>query len=178
MTASTGSADSPRPSRPWRFQFGLSSLLLLTAICAWCSWQWTISERRRLTAQELLSQYNHTLLDSTVQHKGIEAICRSLLWGQESHDPMFRSFVGAISGWDNWDGLTVFVVSNDFEHKQSRMEQIGTLARLPGLTTVVLWDTNPETEHFPSVLEFKEELRAKLPHVKVRHVHVEPLPVG
>ncbi|MCI0360249.1 MAG: hypothetical protein L0211_17365 [Planctomycetaceae bacterium] len=172
-------ADTPRLLRPWRIQFSLSSLLLFTTVCAWCSWQWTICERRKLIAQELLAQGNEkTFRDSTVHMKGVESICTSLLWEQELHDPMCRSFVGAISGWDNWDGLTVFVFSSDFELEQARLEQINTLSRLPGLTTVVLWDVNPETENEPSVLQFKKELRAKLPHVKINHVHTEPKPVG
>jgi hypothetical protein len=160
-----------------RLRFGLRSAFVLITIFAWCAWQWSISERRTGVAQELEQMGLVAARDSVVKKSGVESLCTSMLWGEQINEPIRQSWLGALTGWDNWTGITVFVFSGQLDIPV-REEQIRSLSRLPGLTTVVIWDADPHSEASAQVIEFRKALKSKLPNVEVQHVQVEPLPVG
>jgi hypothetical protein len=89
-------------------------------------------------------------------------------------EPIRRSVVGAMLGWDNWDGLTVVVSSIKIvNHSDDHDQVLDALSRLSGVTTLVIWDGGAETEKRLETSEFKRKLREKAPHVNVRHVHLQ-----
>ena len=85
--------------------------------------------------------------------------------------------IGALIGWDNCGGLTVFIGSNIASHVEYQEQLVNELSRLPGLTTVVIWDLGAESEKFPTVIELKRRLGESAPHVRFEHVHLPNLGV-
>lgn len=176
------SSNEIKPRRRSQWQFGLKSLFVLLAITAWFTWQWTISRRREATIAELRSLYIPTFHDSVVSTRGAHIICTSLEWSDERiEEPIQPGLLSSITGWENQRGLTVFVSMHRF-HPQGplldgHLKEISVLAQLPGLTTIILWDTNPNSKESPSVKEFKEAVRTRMPDVDIKHIYVEPRPV-
>jgi hypothetical protein len=159
-------------------RFRLQSLFLLTAICAWCTWQWTISQQRRAIVKKLHDQGYFTYYDSTRAESMIPSWLANVDSQMEIGEPIGENVLGSITGWDNWRGVTVFVSPLTLSSQNYfRAEAIDALSRLPRLTTIVLWDGSPQLENQPEVVEFKKSLHERLPHIKVRHVHLQ-MPVG
>lgn len=113
--------------------------------------------------------------DSTVRDRGLEVICYGMLFDGKRGEPARRSTLGALAGWDNWGGVTV--ITNSVRTKDKLNASLNLLFRLPGLTTVVIFDGGAGTEKRPEVIEFKRRLQEKLPRVEVKHVHLY-YPVG
>jgi hypothetical protein len=185
-------------------RFQLRTLFLLITIVAWCTWQWTISERRLAVANRLNSlgfstfylrdvddkatqsaenvgvkgtvdQGNEARLDSSIQ-----AIGYRFLYSDEKPMIIGRNVPAALLGYENYRELiamaSVLRVTNA---PDSNADQIlEELSKLPGLTTVAIWDGNPDTENHRKVIEFKRRLHDKLPRVRVRHVHTVSITVG
>lgn len=183
QNAPSHSASETKPRRALRWQFGLKSLFLLLTLAAWCTWQWTITQRRQNVIAELDIHYVTTFHDSVVEERGTETICSSMQWsfGKKIEEPIRPGFISSITGWENQRGLTVFIHTGRFSPRLpvgDDLDGLSALARLQGLTTVVLWDSDPESASRIAVVQFKDVLRKKLPHVKVLHVCGEALPVG
>src|SRR4051812_41906996 len=111
----------------FRPSFRLRSLFLLTMVCAWCAWQWSISETRFHAATELtkhrfgvyhddfirvqgLWQLNDTPeIETTapptpddIFKAGLIALSGTQLGRKQYLDPFRASIAGAVVGWDNW----------------------------------------------------------------------------
>jgi hypothetical protein len=166
-------------SHTWSFSnFSLRSLFVAVTICSWCIWQWTIAERRRTVVDELEQHGYVTYHNKSIETSKLDAICFGLLYTANRSEPIGENLIGSIFGWDNWQGLTVLVSPLTLSSKDYRGEDaIEALSRLPGLTTVVLWDGNPQTEKSERVIEFKRKLQNRLPHVRIKHHH-QVFPVG
>lgn len=171
-----------RPPRKSRWQFGLKSLFVLLTIAGWCTWQWTITRQRQATIAELHHLYIPTFHDSVVAERGANAICTSMQWSDDRiEEPIRPGLLASTTGWENQRGLTVFVWTGRFNPRLPlgiQLDRLSALFRLPGLTTVILWDANPDSDEWPIITEFKDAVSSRLPEVEIKHVHVEPPPVG
>jgi hypothetical protein len=151
----------------WRPRFGLRTAFLLLTIATWCAWQWSLSQRRRMAVADLTNSHCYTCRSSSAPSEKYHEICKQI--GRNGGGGALpQSALGVILGYDNFSRLTVFIEAVYF------IEDLGLpdkLRRLPGLTTIVIFDGNPESERKDYMQRFKQELKKKLPGVKVEHRH-------
>lgn len=171
-----------RSRRKLWWQFGLKSLFVLLTFAGWCTWQWTITRQRQASIVELHAHYIPTFHDSVVSERSAHAICTSIQWTDDRvEEPIRPGLVASLTGWENRRGLTVFIETGRFHPRlplNDQLDHLRALFSLPGLTTVILWDANPDSEKWGIITEFKDAVKSRLPHVEIKHIHVEPPPVG
>lgn len=162
-----------------RLRFGLRSVFAMMTVMAWCTWQWTIALQRDGVADQLQRIGYLTYRDSTVRREGLDRLYLHEVLNPRKHgERIWRSAVLAITGIDNWGGLTVMVGAPSDLSLTWMTDRLDMLERLPGLTTVVIWSGDPERLSGRAVDEYERKLREKLPRVKIKRVVVPPLPVG
>jgi hypothetical protein len=148
-------------------------------LCAWLAFQWSLSERRRIVVEQLAELGCNTYYQSTTYHKE-KALITSWVYNVDTlrvKGELMQGSVGAIIGWDNWRGLTVFVSSKSLKDTQNAGKVAQLLSALPALNEIVIWDAASETEKWQEVRDFKEEVGKTRPRVRIKHIHVE-VPVG
>jgi hypothetical protein len=155
-------------ARKRRLTFSLRFLFLAMAIAAWCAWQWSIGERRQSIAQAMSQFGCFTFREESALPEQYHEICKQIGRRNATQQPLRQSLLGAVLGYDNWVGLTVFVEANV---AMNDIHLIEYFQRLPGLETVVIFDATEESEKKPYVIQFKSDLKEKCPSVKVEHLH-------
>src|SRR4051794_20536841 len=144
-----------------RPRFSLRAAFVAMTIAAWCAWQWSISEHRREYAERLRGHGFLTFHNSYVAKLGLTEFCFEQ-WFGHAMQPIRRSVLGSVIGVDNLEGLTTVIPSNLVIHKDAAVNDdvLDALARLPGLTTLIIYDANPDNENSPTINDFKARLRA------------------
>lgn len=155
-----------------RLQFGIRSLLVVTALAAWSCWQWTIADQRQSLADRLEDFGFFTFRNGSVPEERLEELCRNMVYERVPSDPMRRGAIGTFVGWDNWEGVTVVVASI---HVVDSKDVIAALQRFPGLTSVVIFSGNPDIDQAAPIIRFKDRLQEKRPNIQVKHVHLPNL---
>jgi hypothetical protein len=159
-------------------RFGLKALFAVTTLAAWCSWQWSIAEKRERIARELCNHGCYIYRDATLAATGIERLhFGQIMNPKKTGEAIKKPVVAAVLGIGNWDGLTAMFYPSQLGF-QWENDRINELARLPGLTTVLVCSANVEMLDSPAVEAFERKLRAKIPRVKIKRVVVPPLPLG
>ena len=158
----------------WRIRFGTRTLFVFFTLCAWCAWQWSISEQQQSIIAGL-DRNNYLVYDSmTVEELGVDPICYGLFVHGREPPPPRHSVLGAITGWDNLGELTVITSSIQVAGRPNDHDAVlDALSRLSRVTTLVIFDLGAETEKRLEAIEFKRRLHKIRPDVKVRHVHLK-----
>ncbi len=167
-------------------------------ICAWCAWQWSISETRVHAARELTKHKVGVYHDDFIRVQGLwqlndtpdiattapptpDDIFRAgllalsgtqLLWKQPL-DPFRASILGAVIGWDNWRKSTVIVKPETIVAMTSDDQEsvLSALYKVPNLSSVVIIDHDPKLENDPKIIAFKKRVKERLPRVNCIHSH-------